>query len=374
MKNIIWITLSIFLILACSEEDTPQNSFPVPGDIPDFESDEGLINDELEGKKIIVVGSSIDQYIVSFERKLGETELEFKPTNKELPVILEDSEGNSWDIFGFAVSGSRTGQRLKSTHSLMGYWFSFATFYPGIQIFPEISKGEFDGEIISGTNDWLVPYNEVRSGGVGKDGIPAVSDPIFYDLTNVSYMNKNDLVVGVSDGSSVKAYPHLVLDWHEIVNDAMGDSDFSIIYCPLTGTASVWDNNINGIKTNFGVSGLLYNTNIVPYDRATGSNWSQLFDAAVFGQLKGVKPKKHMVVETTWATWQKLYPNSKLMNTNTGHSRNYGNYPYGNYRNDASLIFPVKYLDKRLHAKQRVHAVIVNGKARVYRFANFEDN
>lgn len=374
MKKIIWITLSMFLMLACSEEDTPTDSFPVPGDIPDFLSDRGLITDELEGKKIIIVGSSIDQYIVSFERNLGETKLEFTPTNKGLPVIMEDTEGNSWDIFGFAVSGPRIGQRLKPTHSLMGYWFSFATFYPGIQIFPETDRGEFDGEIISGTNNWLVPQNEVRSGGVGKDGIPAISNPKFDDVPNVSYMDKNDLVVGISDGSSVKAYPHFILDWHEIVNDKIEDTDISIIYCPLTGTASAWDNIINGIKTNFGVSGLLYNTNIIPYDRATNSNWSQLFDLAIFGQFKGVKPKTHMLVETTWATWEKLYPNSKLLTPNTSLNRNYGNYPYGNYRVDESLIFPVKYLDKRLHAKQRVHAVIVNGKARVYRFANFGGN
>jgi hypothetical protein len=374
MKRIIYIVCVGLLSLACSDEETPQGSFPVPGDILDFESNRGLINDELEGEKIIVIGSSINQYIVSFERKLGDTELEFKPTNKGLPVILEDTEGNSWDIFGFAVSGPRVGQRLKPTHSFMGYWFSFATFYPGIQIFPDADRGEFDGLKIEGTNNWLVPQNEVRSGGVGKDGIPAVSNPKFDDVSNVSYMNKGDLVVGISDGLSVKAYPHFVLDWHEIVNDKMGETDFSIIYCPLTGTASAWDNNINGIKTNFGVSGLLYNTNIVPYDRATNSNWSQLFDAAIFGQLKGVKPKTHMVVETTWATWEKLYPNSKLLNTNTSLNRNYGDYPYGNYRIDESLIFPVKYPDKRLHAKQRVHAVIVNGKARVYRFENFGGN
>ncbi|NQU54041.1 MAG: DUF3179 domain-containing protein, partial [Bacteroidetes bacterium] len=169
--------------------------------------------------------------------------------------------------------------------------------------------------------------------------------------------------------------PHYVLDWHEIINDRMGQTSYSIIYCPLTGTATAWDNNINGENTTFGVSGLLYNTNIVPYDRATGSNWSQLFDSAIFGQLKGVKPKTYMVLETKWETWKKLYPDSKLMNFNTGLERSYGEYPYGNYRDeDSGLIFPVKYMDTRLQTKKRVHAVVVNGKARVYRFANFSGN
>ncbi|MCF6357917.1 MAG: DUF3179 domain-containing protein [Draconibacterium sp.] len=62
------------------------------------------------------------------------------------------------------------------------------------------------------------------------------------------------------------------------------------------------------------------------------------------------------------------------MNYNTGYNRNYGNYPYGDYKENSALIFPVKYLDTRLHAKERVHAVIINENARVYRFEQFTGN
>ena len=379
MKKLLLFVLAAPLLLSCSD--------PVNEDLTDVEninsppktqkpltSDVVVVNDVLEGKKIVIAGNAKDLYIVSFERELDGVILDFTSTDAELPVIMNDNEGNKWDIFGFAVEGVRKGQRLKPTHSLIGYWFSLATFYPGIQIYPNDGKGNYDGEEINGTNNWLVPQKEVRSGGPGKDGIPAISNPEFGSVFQSTFMEKSDFIVGITDGSNVKAYPHDVLDWHEIVNDGMGQIDYSIIYCPLTGTATAWDRNINGKITTFGVSGLLYNTNIIPYDRATDSNWSQLFNKSIYGKMKGTKPKTYMVLETTWKTWKKLYPRSKIMNFNTGHNRNYGKYPYGSYKDDSALIFPVKYLDTRLHAKERVHAVIVNGKARVYRFENFTGN
>ncbi len=374
MKKIIVFGLAVFLLTSCSKSETDEivvkETLP-PGNSITNTDGTVVFNDVLENKKIVLAGNANDLFIVSFERELAGTLLEFKITEDELPIIMEDTEGNKWDIFGFAVEGPRKGQRLKTTQSLMGYWFSFATFYPGIQIYPDAEKGIYEGEKIVGTDNWLVPKNEVRSGGPGKDGIPAISSPKFVDVKDASFMDKTNLVVGVSDGSSVKAYPHDVMDWHEIVNDGIGTIDYSLIYCPLTGTATAWDRNVDGKITTFGVSGLLYNTNIVPYDRATGSNWSQLLDKAIFGEMKGTKPVKYMVLETKWETWEKLYPGSKIMNFDTGYNRNYGKYPYGNYKDDKNLIFPVKYLDTRLHEKERVHAVIVNGKARVYRFLSF---
>lgn len=365
----------ILLLFACSESETEdlENNPSIPGNSENGEwtRDVVLIHDTFEGSEIIVAGNARDQFIVSFDRTLNGTLLEFSESALPLPVIMDDNEGNSWDIFGLAVEGPRKGESLVPTQSLMGYWFSFATFYPGLQIYPGLDKGVNDGATISGTGDWLVPENEVRSGGVGRDGIPAISEPQFEDTYQSTFLDDDDLVVGIAYGGEIVAYPHDVLDWHEIVNDAISDLSYAIIYCPLTGTATAWDREIDGKVTSFGVSGLLYNTNIVPYDRATSSNWSQLYDGAIWGENKGLKAKNYMVLETTFKTWEQLYPESRLMNFETGYGRNYGTYPYGDYKQSLSLIFPVKYEDPRLHLKERVHAIIKNGNARVYRFNSF---
>lgn len=376
MKELMLVIGIVFLFACSKSEINDPDHLPRSGKNGGgiLSSKTVLISDEFEGSKIVVAGNERDNYIVSFQRTIDGVLLDFRTSTKSLPVIMEDNEGNSWDIFGYASDGPRAGERLTPTQSLMGYWFSFATFYPGVQIYPKLDKGANEGAKISGTGNWLIPEDEVRSGGVGRDGIPAISDPNFNVVSEQDYLENDDLVVGFSYEGNVVAYPHNVLDWHEIINDAISDLNFAIVYCPLTGTATAWDRKINGQVTTFGVSGLLYNTNIVPYDRATKSNWSQLFNGAVWGTNKGRKAKNHMVVETSMSTWKQLYPASKVMNFSTDYARDYGRYPYGDYKNSKQLIFPVKYEDNRLHKKERVHAIIVNGKARVYRFSSFLSN
>ena len=132
-----------------------------------------------------------------------------------------------------------------------------------------------------------------------------------------------------------------------------------------------WDRIIDGKETTFGVSGLLYNSNIIPYDRKTDSNWSQIRLECVNGSLSGTKPVIHQLFETTWATIREMYPNARVLTTETGFSRDYNRYPYGAYREQQSLFFPVSRTDERLHAKERVFGVIRGDKVKTYTFDSF---
>lgn len=223
-------------------------------------------------------------------------------------------------------------------------------------------------------NGWLIPFDEVRDGGPGKDGIPAIDDPKFIDASKADYLNDDDLVLGFADGGEVRAYPHNILDWHEIINDDTPNHSLAVIYCPLTGTGIGWDRNVGDKKTTFGVSGLLYNSNIIPYDRSTDSNWSQLLLKSVNGDLAGTRPGIHNLVETSWKTWKTMFPDSKVLSLSTGYNRNYQNYPYGSYKTNESLIFPVSNTDARIHLKERVLAVFENEKAIAFRFDQLETN
>lgn len=221
----------------------------------------------------------------------------------------------------------------------------------------------------SGANaqDWLIPRAQVFDGGPGKDGIPALESPELISPAQATYLESQDLVVGFVDGEKAVAYPHKILDWHEIINDKVGSTSVAITYCPLTGTGIGWSRMVNNVETTFGVSGLLYNTNLIPYDRATDSNWSQMRLDCVNGVLKGEEVVTLPVVETTWATWRQMYPNTEVVSTNTGFSRNYQRYPYGDYRtNNNNIIFPVSNEDDRIPAKDRVLGVIIEGNAKLY--------
>ncbi|HMC00038.1 MAG TPA: DUF3179 domain-containing protein [Flavobacteriaceae bacterium] len=221
---------------------------------------------------------------------------------------------------------------------------------------------------------WLIDKNKVLDGGPGKDGIPSIDNPKFVEAQSQVYINDNDLVVGVKYNNEVKAYPHDILNWHEIVNDAFNDQSLTINYCPLTGTAFGWQSMSNGEPSTFGVSGLLYLANLILYDRNTDSNWSQMLLQCVNGDLMGDFPTTVNVIETNWLTWKNLYPNTKVLSRDTGfyNDSHYNNYPYGPYLTvDDFFIFQVFPLNSTLPFKQRVYAII-NNTAKVYQFSDFE--
>ncbi len=224
-----------------------------------------------------------------------------------------------------------------------------------------------DSADVSG--EWLIPKDQIFDGGPGKDGIPALTNPQFASVTSTTYLKNDDLVIIIKIDDEIRIYPHPILDWHEIINDEINGTKFALTYCPLTGSGIAWDRVINGNETTFGVSGLLYNSNLIPYDRASNSNWSQMKLLSVNGSLKGSIVKTHPVIETAWTTAKQFFPNAKVVTTSTGYSRSYGTYPYGDYKtNNGLLIFPVSPDDSRLPRKERVLGVIVNGVARAYRF------
>lgn len=213
--------------------------------------------------------------------------------------------------------------------------------------------------------DWLIPADEIVDGGPGKDGIPSIDDPDFDLLGNITYVPDNRMVVGLQINGEVRAYPHQILDWHEIVNDKSGNDNFSIVYCPLTGTGMAWNRLINGNVTEFGVSGLLFRNNLIAYDRSSDSNWSQMQLRSVNGDRISREIQTYQLIETTWETWRQLFPDSKVHTTRTGHSRNYNGFTYGpTYHTDHNrILFPIQNSDNRLQNKERVHGILESGQS-----------
>lgn len=219
--------------------------------------------------------------------------------------------------------------------------------------------------------EWLIPDDEVFDGGPGKDGIPAITNPKFTGPEEAQYLTGTDLILGLVKDGVARAYPHNILDWHEIVNDSFDDLLMAVIYCPLTGTGTGWNRRVLGSITTFGVSGLLYNSNLIPYDRETDSNWSQILLKAVNGPLKGTNAETFNLFETSWATWTSMYPETLVLSENTGYNRNYRLSSYDDYKTSSAILFPVNNSDDRLNGKERVLGVLVDDKAKAYRFEKF---
>lgn len=220
-------------------------------------------------------------------------------------------------------------------------------------------------------SDWLIPANEVVDGGPGQDGIPAIDRPVMMSATSVTDIEPTELIVGVRHEGEIHAYSHNILNWHEVVNDSINLDDFVLSYCPLTGSAVSWDVDDNQGNTEFGVSGLLYNSNLILYDRETGSRWSQMLQQAVQGPRSTEHPHRVQVIETTWSTWLAMYPGSFVLTRSTGFSRSYDMYPYGNYRHNEELLFPVSNSDNRLHPKDRVIGIYDGTSSKIYQLDGF---
>ena len=80
----------------------------------------------------MIIGSEIDNFIVGFESEIGRT---FSTVQGKLPIVLEDNEGNEYDIFGEAISGPRKGEYLVPVESYISYWFAAGAFNPEITIY-----------------------------------------------------------------------------------------------------------------------------------------------------------------------------------------------------------------------------------------------
>ena len=233
--------------------------------------------------------------------------------------------------------------------------------------------GSGNGGGSNSSTSWIVDTEFVVNGGVGKDGIPALLNPTMIGPNDdgLEYLQDDERVIGVKIGEDVQAFPHPILDYHEIINTEVGGDEIAISYCPLTGTSKAWSRAVNGVSTTFGVSGLLYQSNLILYDRLTQSNWSQILDLSVNGETVGVESDQYEVFETSWGTWKNMYPNTKVTSSDTKWDRDYNKYPYLDYDEEDWLMFPISTDDDRLFRKERVLSVMIDGLARVYTFKEF---
>jgi hypothetical protein len=137
-----------------------------------------------------------------------------------------------------------------------------------------------------------VPLEEIRSGGVPKDGIPPIDEPVFAPVDAArGDLESTEPVVSVSIGGEWKAYPLRILIWHEIVNDTVGGVPVAVTFCPLCNAAIVFDRRLDGRVLSFGTTGMLRKSDLVMYDRQTESWWQQFMGEAIVGKMAGARLK-----------------------------------------------------------------------------------
>jgi hypothetical protein len=180
--------------------------------------------------------------------------------------------------------------------------------------------------VTTGFGDVTLPVegSEMRT-ALQRDGIPAITEPAFgadwSDWSSVPAENRPEdppelpddaPVVGVESDGEARAYPLRILDHHEVVNDSFG-GPLLVTYCPLCGSAVVAVREVRGQETVFGVSGKLWRNDLVLYDEATDSLWSQLLATAIQGPATGERLELVPSSLSTWGEWREAHPETRVL-------------------------------------------------------------
>ncbi|MFQ5795314.1 MAG: DUF3179 domain-containing protein [Candidatus Bipolaricaulia bacterium] len=230
-------------------------------------------------------------------------------------------------------------------------------------------------------------------GGPPRDWISSVDSPRFTPPEEATWLNEDDLVVGIQFNGAVRAYPVNILNWHEIANDNLNGIPVAITYCPLCNSALAFvAPEIDGRIAPFGTSGRLYRSDLVMYDRVTGSFWSQIEAQPIVGPAVGELGKLHQIPVdiVPWGLWKAENPETMVMarpefgdvlgGTQTEpipavgpFPRDYDRDPYAPYRLSDLSTFGTPFNDARLRAKDDVIGIRIDGNAKAYAKKAFDE-
>jgi len=197
-----------------------------------------------------------------------------------------------------------------------------------------------------------------------KDCIPSIDAPAYLAGGNVDFLAEDDLILGLDINGQQWAFPIRILDYHEIVNDRLGGQPVIVTWCPLCGSGLAFDPRIGDEVLEFGVSGLLHDSDLVMYDRKTGSLWQQITGEAIMGEHLSRTLTQIPSTITDWAAWLKAHPDTLVLSPETGFERDYfGRAAYAGYETSDRLMFPASQRDFSVHPKTVVFGFDLGGTA-----------
>lgn len=253
-----------------------------------------------------------------------------------------------------------------------------------------------------------VPRELIVPATLYRDMVPVMTDPTASDPETAQTLNDprgkylvpGDAVIGVEINGEARAYPLSVMYVHEIINDTLGGVPIAVTYHWPSDGLAVFDRRLGDRVLEFGMSGLVYNSTQLLYDRnehrtaaaadstdaADGADsasasdadaskpvggealWCQLLGRSITGPNAGTQLTIIPSQRTTWATWLETHPETTVVNRNKAFARRYKHAAPKPYMNSNELIYPVDPMPpaEGPSAKTPVLVVIANAKRRVY--------
>ena len=331
-----------------------------------------------------------------------------------LEVLVIDAIGNDWERFGFPeVLRDRDPPRYLDLPEVQ---------WPGVRdALSELAGPDFDSEHawveweswysqqdiepLAGFDDWklrlyksyLPPVGglldaeprtfdlqDIRWGNCDRSFLAALNAPDFLsgDHPDAEYLDADDTVFGFEIAGDRYAVPRWVLFPHELLNVVLDGVPVSLTYCTLCNAPILYDRRV-GDQTDgrhdvltFGSSGMLAAGNKVMYDEETETLWDQHAGVPTAGHYLDSSPDlvldQFAVTQTTWAEWQAEYPDTRLLDPETGYDYDYQHYDdhigfFRHYWNNEDAIQPgVRQADGELPEKADVYGLVSEAASEVW--------
>ncbi|MEM6997995.1 MAG: DUF3179 domain-containing protein [Patescibacteria group bacterium] len=196
-----------------------------------------------------------------------------------------------------------------------------------------------------------VDVSQIISGGPGKDGIPALLNPVFDNIRETEIDDSVQAIV-YEGQTQTRVYPYNILNWHEIVNDTVDGKNIAVTFCPLCGSALIFDRDVDNETIELRVSGYLRESNMIMYDVATETLWQQATGEAVVGQKLGTTLDLVKFQLLTVGEIKQRHPDALILSTNTGHDRNYDRNPYAGYDENDRFFYRPSEVDTSYPIKE----------------------
>ena len=234
----------------------------------------------------------------------------------------------------------------------------------------ERPRNRFDHDILAKTFGYdestpaTVEFEHLYQGCPERDCIPSIDKPEYVSADEAAgFLSANELVIAMNHNDDKRAWPIRILDFHEIVNDTIGGDPVAVTWCPLCGSGLAFRREVGGEVVEFGVSGLLHDSDLVMYDRKTNSLWQQITGEAVMGPAMGQTLEEVPATITEWATWKSSHPETLVMAPPEDSGMNYGDSRrYAAYEESDRLAFPTARRDLSVHPKTVVHGFSIDGQ------------
>ncbi|MBW2231441.1 MAG: DUF3179 domain-containing protein [Deltaproteobacteria bacterium] len=225
------------------------------------------------------------------------------------------------------------------------------------------SASELNGFSLAGLT---APREQLIAGGPARDGIHSVDAPRFAAPEDARWVRADTPVIGVALGGVAHAYPVHVMEYHQVVNDVIGGVPVVVTYDPITDMAAAWRARSGEEALVFGVSGLVYRSSFVLYDRQRESLWSPFDGRALSGPLAGDQLSAVRSRVEPMAVWLAREPGTRVLELPERMKVDYRHSPYSAYWASKDVPFPLDTTDDRFHAKELVLGVEAEGRARAY--------